>query len=192
MRRIGILGGTFDPFHRGHLNLIRAAHKQLKLHDLFVVPTYKTPLRGRFARVSTRHRLAMIRLGIKSLTSTRLDLCEVKRKKVSYTVNTLNYFLKRFQKNTRLFLIAGSDVVPNLHRWRNIKRISKLATLAVTPRQGFGRVKSRIPFISLRMKPCGVSSTDIQKKLRNHRKPKGLLPGSILRYIRSHGLYQQV
>jgi nicotinate-nucleotide adenylyltransferase len=189
MRRIGILGGTFDPFHRGHLNLIRAAHKQLKLHHLYVVPTYKTPLRGSFARVSTRHRLAMIRLGIKSLKSTRLDLYEVKRKSVSYTVNTLNYFSKRFHRNTRFFLIAGSDVVPNLHRWKNIKRILKLATLVVTPRSGFGRAKSRIPFISLRMKPCRVSSTDIQRKLQNHQKPKGLLPGYILRYIRSHGLY---
>ena len=121
-KRIGILGGTFNPIHSGHLNLARHAKKLLSLDKVIFVPTYIPPHKKIENSISPKGRLNMITRAIRDEKSFSLSLYEIKRRRKSYSIRTLEFFKKKFGGNARLFFLMGADSLIGIYSWKNIKK----------------------------------------------------------------------
>src|SRR5262249_28168943 len=131
--RVGVFGGSFDPFHFGHLNSAQTIMEKLGLDTVKMIPTAQSPLRLQTQGSSPEHRAEMVRLGIRGTAGLELDLQEIKRGGISYTVETLEALAK---SGDRLFLIMGMDQFQKFDQWKNFEKIVNLADLVVTSRPG--------------------------------------------------------
>ena len=167
MRRIGILGGTFNPVHKGHLNLARALYRILKLDKVIFVPSYIPPHKKLAGRATSRERLKMVKLAIKGNNRFGISLFEIDKKETSYSIDTLRFFKKKFGRDTQLFFLTGADSLAGLKKWKSLKNIFKLAEFIVATRPGykFKKGSSEIEFI--RIKPMDISSTKIRQLIKN-------------------------
>jgi nicotinate-nucleotide adenylyltransferase len=189
--RLGVLGGTFDPPHAGHLRMARLAQSRLGLDRILFVPCALQPLKGGAPRASAYHRAAMVALALQRRPTWSLDPRELEQGGISYTVNTLEA-LRREHPGDDLVLIVGGDSLESFPRWHRARRILELAHLAVVPRGGEGRAvpgwgEGRVHL--LRAPDLDVSSTGLRAVLARHGEPGGLVPGPVLRYIVREGLY---
>jgi len=188
--KIGILGGTFNPIHKGHLNLAREACKKLKLNKVFFVPAYIPPHKNIKSMTSAKNRLKMVELAIKGNLKFAISDFEIKKKGKSYSVRTLTKFNKKFGKNAKLFFLTGADSIRELKKWKHIDRIFKLADFVIATRPKFISKKLPKGAIRLKIKPLDISSTQIRKKLKNKLSVDNLVPRSIANYIKQKGLYE--
>lgn len=160
MRRVGVFGGSFDPVHRGHIAILRAAQKHFDFDWIYVVPAYQNPLK-KSAALSLAARLRGLRSAVRSMGFARISLHETKQARTAYTVDTLRYFKKR-HPDARLFFIAGSDILETFGKWKNTAGILRAATLAIAARPGFPRPTNKPGVEVFEMKPVRVSSTDLR------------------------------
>ena len=167
--KIGILGGTFDPPHKGHLYISKIALKRLKLNKLMWIVTKKNPLK-RKPYLSTKVRINLSKAMTKKEKKIFVRYFDDKVKSIN-TFNLLNYIKKKNQK-TKLFFLIGADNLAKFHKWNNWKKIPKLAKIAVFPRQNYS-IKSLSPIISKKLnkkdfiyinsKKMNISSSLIRK-----------------------------
>lgn len=190
-RRIGILGGSFDPIHVAHLALGRAARGVLALDEVRFVPA-GAPWQRSGLVASPAQRLAMARLAVEGEPDFVVDAREIERPGPTYTVDTLES-LHRELPGAGFWLILGGDQLANFGTWRAAARILQLCTLAVAERPGApiyppealaGVAIERIP-----MPVMDVSGTAIRARLARGEDVAGLLPQKVLDYIRRAGLY---
>lgn len=197
--KLGILGGTFDPPHVGHLRLAEAALGYLSLDRVLFVPAGE-PWRKTGREITpSEHRLAMVRLAIEGCPQYEVSTLEVDRPGPSYTVDTLGDLLARHGPEAELYLILGEDALLDLPNWREPQRIIALAWLAVALRSP-GRdlevteLEEAIPGISRRlavlpMSYVDVSGTALREWSRKGVDLKGLVPPPVQSYIKTHHLY---
>jgi len=166
--KIGILGGTFDPPHKGHLHISKYAIRKLKLNKLIWIVTKKNPFKKKpILSINKRIKLSKKIINNKKISVQYLDDIV----KSSKTFNVLNY-IKNRNKNSKLYLLIGADNLTKFHKWNNWKNIPKLASIAIIPRQKYS-MKSFNPivykklnkrnFIYIKMKKINISSTLIRK-----------------------------
>ena len=167
---IGLVGGTFDPAHKGHLEITKIAIKKLKLSKVFWIVTKKNPFKDNpYYSLSQRLKKAKeLTKGIKKIQVIHLD----KRVNSSRSINIINYLVNR-KKLKNIYFIIGADNLINFHKWKDWKRIVKLTKLIVFSRRGYDRkgskstvtkyFKNKITFIKIR--PIVISSTKLRKKL---------------------------
>ena len=189
--RIGILGGTFDPIHKGHLALAHAALKQLRLDRVFFVPAYRHPLRQKesFVSASPKARLQMVKLAVRGNPKFKVSDCELKRKGVSYTVDTLRFFRRRYPKPHELFFVTGGDWGKRLDQWKDIRIIFSLAHFVVAKRPGFDIRKLPEGIQALDFRPLKISSTQIRRQLLKGKSLEPFIPKIVVHYIKKHKLY---
>jgi nicotinate-nucleotide adenylyltransferase len=202
--RLGIFGGTFDPPHVGHLLAASDAFEHLALDRLFLVPAATQPLKATRATAPAADRLAMVRLTVGSDPRLEADPVEVDRNGLSYTVDTLKEFSRRFP-SSEIFFLVGADVLSSFAQWRDPHSILELATLAVMRRADSGDSRDsgdsegsvvemdaglarRAAFIPTRR--VDVSSTEIRDRVRSGRSIHGFVTDAVADYIGSHGLYR--
>ena len=187
--RIGIFGGTFDPIHKIHLKIAISAVKQLKLRRLYFIPAYFPPHKQGRIITPARHRLKMIQLAIQSNPQLRISRYEIKHKGLSYTVDTLNYFKKRFPAS-KIYLLLGSDMFCQFNTWRNPEKILSLSTLAVYERTGWSILdKTQYPFCRITGIQYSLSATEIRCGIGNGSSMRTAVPDSVLKYIKDKKLY---
>jgi len=145
--KIGILGGTFDPPHKGHLYISKIALKKLKLNKLIWIVTKKNPLKKK-PYLSTKVRINLSKKMIKKEKKIFVKYYDDKVKSIN-TFNLLNYIKKKNQK-TKLFFLMGADNLAKFHKWNNWKKIPKLAKIVIFPRQNYS-IKSLKPIISKKL-----------------------------------------
>ena len=145
--KIGILGGTFDPPHKGHLYISKIALKKLKLNKLIWIVTKKNPLKKK-PYLSTKVRINLSKKMIKKEKKIFVKYYDDKVKSIN-TFNLLNYIKKKNQK-TKLFFLMGADNLAKFHKWNNWKKIPKLAKIVIFPRQSYS-IKSLKPIISKKL-----------------------------------------
>ena len=198
--RIGILGGTFDPPHVGHILLASDARESMGLDRLIFVPTGSQPLKVNNPPVAPgQDRLEMVRLAVADDAYYTVDDTEIQRKGLSFTVDTLEHLAERFS-SAKLFFLMGQDALAMFSQWKNPERIRELATLAVMRRgkgeEGSGKGESRTEtdrppgVISVSTRRVDVSSTEIRERLRADKSIKGFVPESVERFIEARGLYK--
>lgn len=200
---IGICGGTFDPFHRGHLDPILAVWDRLQWDRVIYIPAFIQPFKQDRDTASGYDRFAMISLSILEEEQLFVSPMELERGDVSYTVDTLET-VRTFYPDDTVDWIIGDDNLAKLPEWKSIDRIFKLANFVVLTR---GRKKVP-PAMQIRVTTpeerrrygsivfadnptCPISSTDIRKRLRGGKSIEELVPPPVSRYIHHYGLYRK-
>jgi nicotinate-nucleotide adenylyltransferase len=188
--RLGILGGTFDPPHYGHIAVARAALKECRLSKIIFIPAKYPPHKASEEISSESDRLNMLRLAVENNPEFEVSDIELKRDGLSYTIDTLREIKKLFSGYEIVFII-GADNIAEMESWFKPEEILETADVIAFNRPGFvpgGRFKSRIKMFN--MPPVDISSTDIRKRIRGGGDPAGLLPDAVLEYIEKSSLYK--
>ena len=188
--RLGILGGTFDPPHFGHLLAAVDAAERLSLHRTVLIPAAQQPLKIGAIRASAADRLAMTRLLVQGDARFEVDAMEIERAGLSYTVDTLAAFAVRYPSDERFFLL-GEDVLRTFEQWREPGNVLTLATMVVLTRDGGGG--ARIPDGAMRLptRRIDISSTEIRARVAEGRSLRGFVPEQVAAYIAAHRLYRE-
>jgi len=190
VKRIGLFCGSFDPVHHGHLLVAQAACEELELSRLFFIPAAQSPFKPGTAPAPVDQRLRLLRLALAGQTRYEIDLQEVERGGVSYTIDTVRNYAKRFPE-TLLFYLVGTDHIPQLPKWRSAEELAQLAQFVVIPRPGEAPALEQPPFRlqTLRGFPLGVSSSQIRARVKAGQAIEPLVPAAVAEAIRNNGLY---
>ena len=199
--RIGLLGGTFDPPHIGHLVLATAAVEQLDLERVVFIPAGVPPHKQGDLITSGTDRLVLTRLAIAGEPAFELSPLEVERPGVSYTVDTLEQLTDLYGSTTSLFLIMAADSFAQLATWREPDRLLLLAEWAVGPRPGYDlpsrealaeRWGARHERIHLLDAPLlAISSSDLRARVAGRRSIRYLVPRAVEDQVTARGLYRR-
>ncbi|GEN29348.1 putative nicotinate-nucleotide adenylyltransferase [Halovibrio variabilis] len=211
--RVGMLGGTFDPVHLGHLRSAVELHEALALDRLHMIPAQQPPLRGR-PQVSAQQRLALLQAGIGDTPGLLADDRELQREGPSYSVDTLTELRAEYGEQARLVMAIGFDAFLRLAQWHQPERLFELAHLVVIARPGYSDSlpaaltelvgKRRVDSVeTLMLKPFGgyltlalpslmaISATHIRQRISAGKSVRYLVPAPVEQAIQHHGLYQQ-
>ena len=196
---IGVLGGTFDPIHCGHLSLAEEARVRLELAEILFVPANQPWLKVHTLISAPAHRVEMVRLAIADKPYFKLSTIEIERAGFSYTVDTIAELQTRLGTGNEFLFIIGWDSMAELPRWREVARLIRMCHLVVVPRPGYPRpdlnyLESLIPGISQRVtmmdKPqIDISSSDIRSRVARGLSISHLVPKPVEKYIKQHKLY---
>ena len=218
--RIGVLGGTFDPIHNGHLGLAIEAIDKLALKTVFLVPSFLSPNKVNQHITPINIRIQMARLAVETYSNIRVSILEAERGGLSYTVDTMEFFSKKFS-NDEIFFLGGMDSFVDMGVWRDFQKIFKLSNLVIAPRQGiktpdimkclkdwfgaknpytkvdsdkflakFIRKDNNNQITFLQLNQCPAASNEIRAMVAQGREVKKLLPAKVENYIIKHRLYQ--
>lgn len=205
--RLGILGGSFDPIHYGHLLVAESCREQLRLDQVWFLPAGVPPHKQQLELAPGMARIEMIELAIAGHPAFRVCPHEIDRGGVSYTVETLEHFRKE-QPGAEMFLLLGADSLADLPSWREPARVCELATPAVVARgghvfrdgqsldlEGLSGVLSAERLAAIRqhvveMPIIELSSTDIRGRVAQGRSIRYRTPRAVEMFIETHGLYR--
>ena len=194
--RIGVLGGTFDPVHYGHLRTVEAAAGKFHLDQVLYVPARLSPLKTE-TPADPRHRVAMLALALQGRPDRRIAFDELDREPPSYTLDTLRAFAARY-RTAELWLLMGTDTLARLAQWREPEEIVKMARIAAFYREPFvgdGLRVPEIPGLSERLEvfdagSVKISATELRASLARGDSASGSVPEPVAEYITKHGLYR--
>lgn len=196
--RLGIMGGTFDPIHIGHLACAEQAREAFGLDAVVFVPA-GSPVYKKHQRVTgARQRLEMCRMAVESNPSFDVSALEIERGGDTYTVDTLRELRGHYPGNVELFFITGADAVAHIVQWRESAAIADLARLIAVTRPGYALTAERKREIEehgrfdvtyLEVTALAVSSSDLRARVRAGRSIRYLVMQRVLDYIAAHGLY---
>jgi nicotinate-nucleotide adenylyltransferase len=195
----GLLGGTFDPVHLGHLDVARAALQALPLDRILFIPAHIPPHRAA-PTASAAHRLAMVKLAIQDEPKFEASTIELDNDGPSYTALTIDRFLANGYAKADLCFIAGADAFAGVTTWHDYPALLDRCRFAVVSRPGFpaSAIPQQIPGLAERMTDiflinaptAPVSSTDVRACINRGAPLIGLVPDEVAGYIEAHRLYQ--
>lgn len=195
IKRIGIMGGTFDPIHFGHLVCAEAARHRFKLEKVYFVPAYIQPFKQGKKITSAEDRLMMTILATVNNSGFTVSNLEIERGGLSYTVDTVKEFKKQLGNNTEVYFITGADAIMQLPNWMRIEELAKECYFIGATRPGYKiedtlpeYLKERVSFMEV--PALAISSTDIRKRVGNNEPISYLLPETVEMYIHKKGLYK--
>ena len=197
VEKVGIMGGTFNPIHYGHLLAAEECRRQLALDRVVFVPT-GTPPHKSSVIASTEDRYAMTLLATAEVMEFSVSRTEIDRPYPSHTVDTLEKFREHSLVKSAFFFITGLDALLGIDTWKDYLRLPSLCTLVSTTRPGYsaGRVESlpdeiRLGLRLLEIPQFAISSTDIRSRVRDGKGIRFLAPHLVERYIEWRGLYRE-
>jgi nicotinate-nucleotide adenylyltransferase len=188
--RIGLYGGSFDPVHLGHLLVAQAAREEAQLDKVVFVPAAQSPFKPDRKVSSDSVRTQMLRLALAGKTYCEVDLQELERGGVSYTIDTVRNYSTGFPGG-RLFYIVGADHVPLLPKWRDAGELGLMAEFLVIPRPG----REQAPFPAgfrgqyLNGFPIALSASQVRERVKNGLPVDFLVGSAVAEAIRHNGLY---
>jgi len=194
---IGVLGGTFDPIHMGHLVVAEEARIKLGLREVLFVPAGQPWLKLDRNITPAGHRVEMVRRAIADNPHFKLCTLEVERPGSSYTVDTLTMLQKQLGSEASLFFILGRDSLAELPLWKEPKKLVQLCRLVVAPRLGSKDLKhleTSIPglldqVIQLDMPVIGISSAETRQRIAQGLSIRYLVPTEVEKYITEQKIY---
>ena len=197
--KIGIMGGTFDPIHTGHLIIGEYARTTLDLDKIIFIPVGLPPHKDNSKVSTSSKRLEMTKLAISSNSYFYLSSIEVDRKEITYTIDTIKE-LKNIYKEDELYFVIGGDSLFEIEKWKDFDQLIKLCKFVVLERPG--RTKEEIEQKKIELKLSykielekiyspliDISSTEIRERVKNNLSIKYLVPESVEAYIMYHKLY---
>ena len=191
LKRVGIFGGSFDPPHIGHLVIAEIARRSLDLDVLYLVPAFKPPHKDGSHESTARDRLAMTRRSVLGNAKLKVSDVELRRRGVSYTVDTVRAFRKRFPAS-QLFLIIGSDSLEQFSSWKSPGEILADVSLVVYRRPRSGRASARLRSTAatvIRGPLMQISSSEIRERIKNGKTIRYLVRDNVLSFIKQKRLY---
>ncbi|HBQ02283.1 MAG TPA: nicotinic acid mononucleotide adenylyltransferase [Halieaceae bacterium] len=207
--RVGVMGGSFDPVHYGHLRVASDVKRLLQLDTMTLMPAARSPLKTTKA-VSSSDRVAMLKLALEEFPELGVDQRELEREGPSFTVDTLQQLRAELGPDTAIFFVIGDDLLPSLDRWSRWQQLTDFAHLVVTSRPGasaalspevakwwrarelsLGQIAGQCSGTVSRLESAlvDVSSTEIRRSIESGIPIEKVIPESVLEYISKHKLY---
>lgn len=186
-KRVGILGGTFNPPHIGHLVIADQALEQLNLDLVLFMPSGIPPHKEGKEAISAAHRVEMTILATQDHPSFQIELYEATDEQKHYTFDTMTYLMDRYPE-TQFYFIIGGDMVADLPNWYKIEELVKMVEFVAFHRSGYP-VESEYPLIFLDAPMMDISSTDIRQMVSEGRSIKYLVSDDVRHYIEEERLY---
>ncbi len=210
--RIGLLGGTFNPIHNGHLHIAEEVRNYCGLEQIWFIPAWRPPHKQLADDVSYAHRLAMVELAVAEHDQFRVCAVEGERGGVSYSVDTLRE-LRRLYPQDEFYFVMGLDSFQDIGSWKEYDQLFGLAHIVVTARPGFSGSLSEFLPVAIADRFCydadskklqcdtgfsliavthtrrDISSTEVRRLLATTRRAPGMIPAAVVDYINRHNLY---
>ena len=199
--KIGVLGGTFDPIHNGHLAVAEEARAYLNLNEVIFLPAGQPWMKSDRSISPARHRTAMIALALQSRPYFKTSTIEIEHQGPSYSVNSIAELKTQAVEPTDWYFILGWDNLSKIPQWREPAKLIEMCFLAAVPRPGYERpnmkkLEAALPGIAKKVilmdKPrLEISATDIRNKAAQGLPISGLVPEAVEKYIKENGLYRK-
>jgi nicotinate-nucleotide adenylyltransferase len=187
LKRIGILGGTFNPVHAGHLILAQDALKQFDLDRVLFIPCARPPHKRPDRLASAKHRMAMLKAALKGDPRFVVSDIEIKRGGISYSIDTVRR-LKQLHPCTEIYFVIGGDSINELKSWKRILELQRLCRFIAMDRPGF-QVPGSSKVEMFKGHRVDISSSEIRRCVAEGRSILRLVPPAIEQYITRHRLY---
>ncbi len=187
--KIGILGGTFNPVHLGHLILAEEVREKLGLDKVVFVPAYLPPHKDNSDIVTALHRFRMVRLAIRGNRYFSASDTEIKREGRSFTIDTLREFKKAYPRE-ELYFITGSDLLKYLDEWKDLSEIIRMVKFVVATRPGYPLEKIPSYISTVAIRAVDISAFEIRSCIREGKSFRYLVPEAVFEYITKKGLYR--
>jgi len=192
--RIGIMGGTFNPIHYGHLVSASEVCNKFKLDKVIFIPSALNPLKNASNLADAPHRLKMIKLAVADNPWFEASNIEIKKGGASYTINTIKALMKKYGKDTNIYFIIGADAFLEINRWASPDELLRMCKFIVTTRPGYDIERAKQVFKNhteiMEITSLKISSSDIRKRITSGNPIKYLLPEKVKDYIQKHRLYR--
>ncbi len=199
-KKIGIMGGTFDPVHFGHLIVAEAVREEFQLNRVLFIPVGQPPHKDNLRVSSPEDRYTMLTEAVKSNSSFQVSRIEIDREGYTYTVDTLSQLKAALEPDAKLFFIIGADVIHDLMAWKNFQEVFLLCEFIAVFRPGFdkngfdgeierlrNRYMAKIHTVEVPL--IDISSTGIRKRVQEGKSVKYLVPENVELIISKKGLY---
>ncbi len=190
--RLGILGGTFNPVHNGHLVAAQEVREKMDLSRIIFIPSAYPPHKTEEDLASAKHRLNMLKLAIDRKPYFTVNTIEIDRGGKSYSVDTMKEIKKLYKKDTKFFFILGIDAVTEIFTWKDVKVFLSMCELVAVNRPGLSLkdVSKKLPPVNIvTVTPIGISSSLIRERLREGKPIAYLVPEKVEKYIKRYKLY---
>lgn len=202
MKKVGIMGGSFNPIHYGHLMLAECAYEQLSLDRILFMPLKEPPHKDSSELAAGVHRANMVKLAIKDNHHFKISMLELSREGVTYTAESLS-ILKEENPKTEYYFIVGADSFFALQNWKDPQRICDLCTLVVAGRDQVpkNKMKQQLDFLQesynakvvfVDMPAVGISSAMIRSRIAGQKSIRYFVPAEVEDYIRELHLYEEI
>lgn len=200
MKRIGILGGTFDPIHNGHIGLAEDARSQAGLEKVILIPARLQPFKLDKKVTEGCHRLKMAQLAAGQAEGLEVSDYELRQEHISYTYKTLRAMKEQGSPEDRLYFITGTDAFLKISTWRNAAEMLRTYSFLVGSRPGYREAELDVcidhlksvyntDVIKIQNRKRNISATEIRRRLEAGESLSGLVPETVEEYIKNHGLY---
>ncbi len=202
-KAIGVMGGTFDPIHFGHLVTAESAYESFSLCEVVFVPAGDPPHKEPKAVTDAEHRLEMTRLATEDNPHFCVSSVEVAREGHSYTVDTMRHFREKYGAEAELYFITGVDAILQIPSWNNAEGVFEVCRFIAATRPGYSlselmqfteqlQPEYRDRIHVLEVPALAISSTDLRRRVREGQSIKYLVPEPVQRYIECTGLYRDI
>lgn len=202
VKRIGLMGGTFDPIHQGHLVTAEAARAEFFLEKVIFVPSGQPPHKKKSVISSKEARYLMAVLATSGNPFFEVSRLELERPGESYAIDTVRYFHRQIEQNSELFFITGADAIFEIVTWKNVEDLFAWCTFIAATRPGYDlgvlreKLLEKLPahylskIIPLEVPAMAISSTAIRERVKEKRTVKYLLPVEVESFIYKNNLYK--
>lgn len=201
MNKVGIMGGTFNPIHQGHLILAEQAYEQFGLDHVLFMPSKNPPHKNKSELLSDEHRTNMVMLAINKNPHFAISTLELEREGTTYTADTLNYLTKK-HSDTMYYFIVGADSLFSMQNWMEPQTIFHLSTIIVAGRDTTNvEVENHIEYLNktfgahilqLSMPNIEISSRIIRERIAENKTIRYFIPDEVIAYIKKNSLYETI
>jgi len=188
--KIGILGGSFNPIHTGHLVLAEDARVKLGLDKVLFIPAYLPPHKEEKDLLIAQERMRMVRMAVRGNPYFEALDIEVKRKGKSYSIDTLKALKEKYPSGDKFFFIVGSDALGYLSDWKDVDELMKLAKFVVASRPNYALKNLPGKILPLIVESVDISGFRIRQRIKNNESVRYLLPKEVYNYIVKKGFYK--
>ncbi|WP_157074749.1 nicotinate-nucleotide adenylyltransferase [Thermovenabulum gondwanense] len=200
-KKIGLMGGTFDPIHYGHLVAAEEARINFNLSKVIFIPAGNPPHKKDYPVTDAEHRYIMTALAVNSNPFFEVSRVEIDREGYTYTVDTLKWFKEKYKDAVEIFFISGADAILDILTWKKVEEVMNYCTFIAATRPGYTseQLERKVKEVKeiygkeifvLEVTGMAISSTEIRKKVKNGQSIKYLVPEAVEYYILKYNLYR--
>jgi len=190
-KRIGMLGGTFDPIHLGHIKLATESIEKLSLDQLVFIPAYLPPHKPDRKITPAEVRYRMVELAVEAMDRIAVSRIELRLKGKSYSINTIKRLKAKYGEAASIFLITGADSIGELDTWKDLDELKRISSFVIATRPGYSARQTPPGTNFIEIESPDISSTEIRRRIRDKEDFKEFLPQKVYNYIIERGLYQR-